>query len=64
MDRNPFETLTYLFTPGKSGCRMHINTTRKYLAKNEYYAFRSRRKLYLIETYKKERLRWARIYKN
>jgi hypothetical protein len=43
---------------------MHINTTRKYFAKNEYYVFRSRRKLYLIKAYKKERLRWARIYKN
>jgi hypothetical protein len=54
---NPFETLTCLSTPGKSGCSMHVNTTRKYLAKNEYYAFRLRRKPYLIETYKKERLR-------
>jgi DDE superfamily endonuclease/Transposase len=61
---NPFETLTCLSTPGKSGCRMHINTTRKYLAKNEYYAFRPRRKPYLTETHKKERLRWARIYEN
>jgi Transposase len=61
---NPFETLTCLSTPGKSGCRMHVNTTRKYLTKNEYYAFRPRRKPYLTETYKKERLRWARIYKN
>jgi Transposase len=64
MDRNPFETLTCLFTPGKSGCRMCVNTTRKYLDKNEYYAFRPRRKPYLTEAYKKERLRWARIYKS
>jgi Transposase len=61
---NSFKTLTYLSTPGKSGYRMHVNTTRKYLAKNEYYAFRPRRKPYLIEAYKKERLRWTRIYKN
>src|SRR5947209_11589467 len=39
MALNPFDTLSCLSTPGKSGCRMHINTTRKYLAKNEYYAF-------------------------
>ena len=43
---------------------MHINTTRKYLAKNEYYAFRPRRKPYLTEAHKKERVRWARIYQN
>jgi hypothetical protein len=64
MDRNPFETLTCLSTPGKSGCRMCVNTTRKYLDKNEYYAFRPRRKPYLTEAHKKERLRWARIYKS
>jgi hypothetical protein len=57
MDRNSFETLTYLSTPGKSGYRMCVNITRKYLDKNEYYAFRPRRKPYLTETYKKERLR-------
>jgi hypothetical protein len=28
--RNPFETLTCLSTPEKSGYRMHVNTTRKY----------------------------------
>jgi DDE superfamily endonuclease/Transposase len=64
MALNPFDTLTCLSTPGKSGCRMHINTTRKYLAKNEYYAFRPRRKPYLTDAHKKERLRWARIHKN
>jgi hypothetical protein len=53
MIRNPFETLTCLSTPGKSGYRIHINTTRKYLTKNEYYAFRPRRKPYLTEIYKK-----------
>jgi hypothetical protein len=62
--RNPFETLTCLSIPGKSGCRMHVNTTRKYLAKNEYYAFRPRRKPYLTAAHKKERLRCARIYKD
>jgi Transposase len=64
MALNPFEKITCLFIPGKSGCRMHINTTRKYLAKNEYYAFQPRRKPYLTKTHKKERVRWARIYLN
>jgi Transposase/DDE superfamily endonuclease len=64
MAHNPFETLTCLSTPGKSGCRMHINTTRKYLAKNEFYAFRPRRMPYLTAAHKKERLRWARIYQH
>ena len=64
MARNPFETLACLSTPGKSGYRIHINTTRKYLAKNEYYAFRPRRKPYLTENHKKERVRWARIHQN
>jgi hypothetical protein len=57
IDRNPFEKLTCLSMSGKSRYRMHVNTTRKYLAKNEYYAFRPRRKSYLIKAYKKERLR-------
>jgi Transposase len=64
MARNPFKTLTYLSTPGKSGYQMYINTTRKYLAKNEYYAFRPRRMPYLTAAHKKERVRWARIYQN
>jgi hypothetical protein len=64
MALNSFEIITYLSTPGKSGCRMHVNTTRKYLAKNEYYAFRPRRKPYLTKAYKKELVRWARIYLN
>jgi hypothetical protein len=55
MTSNPFEILTCLFTPGKSGCRIYVNITRKYLAKNEYYAFRPRRKPFLTEVYKKER---------
>jgi transposase len=64
MARNPFETLACMSTPSKSGQRLHPNTTRKYLAKNEFYAFRPRRKPYLTAAHKQERLRWARIMKS
>ena len=43
---------------------MHINTTRCYLAKNHYYAFRPRKKPYLRPYYKTLRLRWAQIYRD
>jgi hypothetical protein len=61
---NPFKALTCMSISRKSGYQMHIITTRKCLVKNEYYAFRPRRKPYLTETHKKERVRWARIYQN
>jgi len=35
---NPFKIITSLLSPLKSGYRMHINTTRRYLAKNHYYS--------------------------
>ncbi|KAF2177274.1 hypothetical protein K469DRAFT_697353 [Zopfia rhizophila CBS 207.26] len=41
--QNPFQTIETLSTPSKAGCRIHVNTTRNYLAKNEIYAFRPRR---------------------
>lgn len=63
MSKFPFEPLNVLSTPGKSGCRMHINTTRKYLAKNEYYAFRPRRKPYLDNKRKLVRRQWCREMK-
>jgi hypothetical protein len=62
MGFNPFKTLTCLSIPRKSGYCMHVNTTRKYLAKNEYYAFRPRRKPFLTKAHKKERFYWARTY--
>jgi len=64
MAANPFSTLAQLSTPGKSGYRLHPNTTRRYLAKNEYYAFKLRRKLYLSKSYKQQRLRLCRIYRH
>jgi transposase len=42
LGQNPFETSTSLSTPSKSGYRMHPNTARKYLEKNEYYAFKTK----------------------
>ena len=57
---NPFSTLACLGTPSKTGMRLSDNTTRRYLAKNEYYAFRPRRKPYLTKAHKLARLRFAR----
>ena len=64
MANHPFEIIISLSTPSKLGYRMHINTTRRYLTKNHYYAFRPRKKPYLRPHHKTVRLRWARIYKD
>lgn len=59
MANHPFSTLACLGTPSKSGYRLSRNTTRQYLAKNEYYAFRPRRKPYLTEDHKRQRCEFA-----
>ena len=64
MANHPFETITSMLTPLKLGYCMHINTTRRYLAKNHYYAFRPRKKPYLRPHHKTLRLWWARIYRD
>ena len=53
VSRDPFTTLASLGTPSKSGSGLSLCTTRRYLARNEYYAFRPRRKPYLTKTHKK-----------
>ena len=60
LNQDPFATLATLSTPSKSGYRLHYNTVRQYLAKNEYYAFRPRRKPYLTQMHKQNRLKFAR----
>jgi hypothetical protein len=60
IDRNPFETLTYLFTPRKSDYRIYILILLVSTPlKTNTTPFCLRRKLYLIKAYKKKRLRWA-----
>jgi transposase len=58
----PSDTITALSTPSKSGYRLHPNTTRRYLQKNEIYAFRPRRKPFLTNKHKRARLKWAKEY--
>jgi hypothetical protein len=60
---NPFSTIEYLFSSSKSDYRMHFNIIRRYLVKNEIYIFRSRRKFFLTLTYKKARLKFAKIHR-
>src|SRR4051794_17115334 len=62
LDQNPFETLASLSTPSKSGHQLHHNTTRKYLKKNERYAFRPRHKPFLTKKHKACRLKFAKQY--
>jgi hypothetical protein len=58
---NSRETITYYFTPLKSGYLMHLNTTRRYLKKNKIYAFRPRKKPYLSKAYKRfSKKNWRR----
>ena len=52
MANYPFKTISSLLTPLKLGYRMHANTARRYLTKNQYYAFRPRKKPYLRPYYK------------
>jgi transposase len=59
---NPFETIACYSTPSKTGYRIHLNTTRRYLQKNEIYAFRPRKKPYLSKAHKRFRLKWAKEY--
>ena len=60
MANNPFGTLESLSTPSKSRTRLNPKTTRRYLKKNERYAFRPRRKPYLTKAHRSARLKWAR----
>jgi hypothetical protein len=43
---------------------MHLNTTRKYLAKGEYYTFKPRKKPFLKPEYKKVRFLWVHLMKD
>lgn len=54
--RNPFENLKALSTPSKSGSKLHLNTVRSYLTKNEIYAFRPRKKPYVNKSQRRRRL--------
>ena len=61
---NPMETLACYSTPLRSGWKMYISTTRRYLKKNKFYIFKARRKPYLKPSHKKARVdwcKWARI---
>jgi transposase len=58
--QNPFETMAALCSPSKSGHQLSKKTVRKYLAKNEVYTFKPRRKPFLSEKHKRDRLKWAR----
>jgi transposase len=64
MGANPFETISSMSTPSKSGYWMHLNSTRKYLAKGEYYAFKPRKKPFLKPEHKKVRLLWVHLMKD
>ena len=47
VNQNPKDTLRSLSSPSKSGQQLHINTVRKYLAKNELHCFKPHRKPFL-----------------
>ena len=59
---NLFEILESLSTPSKSGTWLNQKTTRWYLKKNEWYAFRPYCKLYLTKAHHSAQLKWAREY--
>jgi transposase len=59
---NPRQTIAFYFTHLKSGYLIHLNTTRRYLKKNEIYAFRPRKKPYLSKAHKRFRMKWAKEY--
>lgn len=51
---------TYVCSPSKSGYQLCSKTVKHYLAKNEAYAFKPRRKPFLSEKHKRDLLKWAR----
>lgn len=59
---NPEDTYAMLSSPSKSGQRLHPKTIKTYLARNEVYAFKPRRKPFLTAKQKLARLKWAREY--
>ena len=60
VNQNPKDTFQALATPSKSGQQLHPTTVRRYLRKNELYAFKPRRKPFLNENHKRTRLKWAK----
>ena len=60
LNQDPFATVATLRTPSKSRYRLHYNTVRQYLTNNEFYAFLPRRKPYLTQKHKQNRLKFAR----
>jgi len=60
VNNNPRDTLVALSSPSKSGQQLHKSTVRRYLAKNERYCFKPRRKPFLSEKHRRDRLKWAR----
>ena len=57
VNQNPKDTLRSLSSPSKSGQQLHINTVRKYLAKNELHCFKPRRKPFLSARHMQDRLK-------
>jgi transposase len=64
VNQNPKDTLQALSSPSKSGHQLHINTVRKYLAKNELHCFKPRRKPFLSAKHMQDRLKWAKEHLN
>jgi transposase len=60
VNNNPQDTFAALATPSKSGQQLHPCTVRRYLRKNELYAFKPRRKPFLSENHRRARLKWAK----
>lgn len=61
MASNPFDSLTCLSTPGKTGCRIHFNTTRKYAQDAGLNAYKARKKPFINKKQAQKRLRFARM---
>jgi transposase len=60
VNNNPQDTFIALASPSKSGQKLHRTTVRRYLRKNELYAFKPRRKPFLKPAHKQARLKWAK----
>ena len=64
LERFPFETYSVMNTPGKTTTAICRATFQRYLRKNEYYAFKPRKKPFLKPQHKERRLAFARRFKN
>ena len=63
MKKFPHDNLYALSTPSKSGSTISQITIQKYLKAKDYFRFKAKKKLFLSDKHKADRLKWAKEHK-